>query len=164
MKIKIILISFLVIFMVLFIKAFAYGDHIECENVDRFCHYQGMFRNIDGAEEEFQMLLEPIKHPNFQWMFQTTMYIFANACDSDNTKCLEIVRNSNCNVAKYTKKLFRFYEAHKEKIKENIRTGSDDLKLLNVFDHAKEIIGEEFLREKEDSGVNSEPSVQQELR
>lgn len=43
-----------------------------------YYQYQGMFDNIELADEEFQMLLEPTNHPNFRNMFGSSDKIVTN--------------------------------------------------------------------------------------
>lgn len=109
MKTKIILTLFLVLLMALFNRGvFAYILMCECDEVNTYCNYDGMYHNIDGADEEFKMLSEPSRHANFQDMFTVISYIFD--CAKENPVCMEKLKDPNCSISKYTKKLVEFYE------------------------------------------------------
>lgn len=109
MKRKFALVSLLMLFMVL-----SYGDifasTVKCDNVPIYCNYQGLFNDIDNAEEEFIMLLEPPKHANFHEMYSALLYIVG--CSRENDKYVEALKNPDCKVSAYTQKLVRFYESN----------------------------------------------------
>ena len=113
MKTKFILTSFLILFVSLFNEGiFAYA--FRCDEVEKYCNYQGMYANLDGAQEEFQMLLEPPRHANFQQMFSVLLYI--HDCGTENQDCIRTLKNPDCNISKYTQKLIAFYDDNKENI------------------------------------------------
>ena len=107
MKIKLVLIPFFIIFTFLFsYNIFAYA--FRCSEVSRYCNYQGLFDNLEGAQEEYQMLTEPARHGNFQQMFLALLYIVD--CAKENSDCMKALKNPNCNVSKYFQRLVNFYE------------------------------------------------------
>lgn len=110
---KIILTSLLTLLMGLFNKGIFAGT-LRCDNAAVYCNYQGLFRNIDNAEEEFVMLVEPPKHSNFQDMFTALLYIVG--CSEKNKECMEALKDSSCKVSAYTQKLVNFYEANAAKL------------------------------------------------
>lgn len=87
---------------------FAYVLMCGCDEVKMYCNYDGMYHNINAADEEFKMLSEPPRHANFQDMYTVISYIFD--CAEENPICMEKLKDSDCNISKYTKKLVEFYE------------------------------------------------------
>jgi len=96
---------FLMLFGVLFgillnVTAFAYGDHIDCDEVGakRYCQYQGaLFGDLSQVDEEFKMLLEPHDHPNCQHMFGQLLYKIVTCSE----KYMEVLKNPHCNISHF---------------------------------------------------------------
>lgn len=122
MKTKLILTSFLALFVTLFNESiFAYA--LRCDEVSIYCNYQGMFKDIDNADEEFEMLMEPPRHSNFRDMFSVLLYIIE--CSKKNKDCMDALKNPNCKMSVYTQKLVNFYE-------DNI-ANIDDEEVIELF-------------------------------
>jgi len=91
-----------------------------CMDLKMFCNYQGMRDDLKNADEEFNMLLEPTRNPNFQTMRVVLDLILGCTCSSEEH--MHILKNNpNCVITEYTKKLLKFYEANKENIIKNIQ-------------------------------------------
>lgn len=147
MKIKYILLGLVfTLFVTLFNgNVLASRDFTGCMELNMFCNYQGMRKDLEKADEEFNMLLEPIKNPNFQEMQVVIDRIIGCACSSE--KHMDILKNSpNCNVTKYTQRLLKFYEVNKEKIIEHMRNADPDLEIVTMFNYFKEKVGNNFLQ------------------
>ena len=80
----------------------------KCDNAAIYCRYQGLFNNVDNAEEEFKMLMEPPKHANFREMFSALRYVVE--CSEENKKCAKALKNPECGISVYTQQLVSFYE------------------------------------------------------
>ncbi|MBU0744360.1 MAG: hypothetical protein KKE11_03215 [Gammaproteobacteria bacterium] len=73
-----------------------------------YCNYEGMYQDIDNADEEFMMLMEPLRPSNFQDIFSVLLYIVG--CSKQNTACMNALKNPSCKVFSYTQRLVNFYE------------------------------------------------------
>jgi hypothetical protein len=132
MKIKNILTSLLVLCVVLFNEGI-FADTLRCDAAI-YCNYQGLFGNIDNAEEEFMMLMEPPKHSNFQDMFSALLYIVG--CSEKNKDCMKALKDPDCKISAYTQKLAAFYEANAAKL--------DDKEIVKLFEILKNGEGKMF--------------------
>lgn len=120
-------------------------DATNCMEVSVFCKYQGLRGDLEKADEEFDMLLEPIINPNFQAMQAVIDRIIGCACASE--KHMDILKNNpNCNVSKYTKKLLKFYTDNKEKIIEHMKKEDPKLEIVTLFDYFKEKAANDLLQ------------------
>lgn len=119
-----------------------FASTIKCDDVQIYCSYQGLFHNVDGADEEFAMLLEPPKHSNFQDMYSTLLYIVG--CQKENKECAEALKNPNCNISVYTQKLVNFYKANSTKFKDD----KEKWEIVALFDMLKNGDGKIFFDEK----------------
>ena len=113
MKDKFILLPFLMLFTFLLNTADA-SSIVSCDEVKMYCDYKGVFQNIDNTDEEFEMLLEPQKHANFQQMFGSLFYVYE--CSREKAECMKALKDPNCSISQYTKKLIKFYDDNKVKI------------------------------------------------
>ncbi|MBU0745120.1 MAG: hypothetical protein KKE11_07175 [Gammaproteobacteria bacterium] len=102
------LLTFIFSLCVCLLNGSAAAYSLRCDEVELYCGYEGMYRNVDEANEEFNMLSEPARRPNFQEMFIVVSYIFN--CAQKNAGCMRALKNPDCNVSKYTKRLIKFYE------------------------------------------------------
>jgi hypothetical protein len=144
MKRKFVLILFVVLLVIVkMVNAAGLHELTVCEDPTKFCQYQGMLGNLDEVDKEFAMLLESPNHPNFQSMYTTVSQLLEKVRTSE--KHLEVLRNPECNVSKYTRKLLTCYEANKEKIKENTKNESLGQDIIAVFESLKEKVGTGFL-------------------
>lgn len=154
MKTKFISVTFFTVFIALFGQnTFA----VWCK-ADWFCRQQGVLNNINEAEEEFQMLLEPTYHPNFTEVFGKVLSIFGCAEDTVECgdECMATFKDPNCNISQYTQRLLEFYEANKMKLIKNIKnsdpnimlmlgTGkNENLTITQLFERFKKRLGYEY--------------------
>ena len=145
MKTKNVLVSVLILFVTSFGEG-TFAFTFECvDDPVSYCEYQGLFRDMNDAEEEFMMLTERPIHSNFQDMFSALMYIVG--CADRNEKHMEMLINPECNIHIYTQKLVKFYEANAEKL--------NDEEVTKLFEILKEKEGREFFSEGIDSMKNN---------
>lgn len=124
------------------VNAFTYHELSAYSDSDTFCQYEGMLGNLDEADKEFKMLLESPNHPNFQSMYTIVFQLLKRSRMSE--KYLEVLKNPECNVSKYTRKLLTYYEDNEEKIKENIKDVGIDQNVAIVFESFKKELGIKF--------------------
>lgn len=105
-----------------------------------YCEYQGLFDDIDNAEEELMMLKEPARHSNFQDMFSALMYIVG--CADRNEKHMEMLINPRCKIHEYVQRMVEFYKANAAELNEEIIT------LFGMLQKGKGVI---FFNEEMDS-------------
>src|SRR3972149_455109 len=102
MKIKHILLSLFL--SLLNIQAFASSGYF-----NPYCQLNGVLHGPHiKKEEEFKMLLEPTRTPNFQAISAVIGAIIVAPT--------EVLKDPSCKISKYTKQLVDYYKEHKIKI------------------------------------------------